>query len=197
MDWRDITYLKRGNHRQRQAWTALHSLNLPVALADYAPVLAGTIPLGIDIYGSDLDILCQAADLEGLAAQVRQLFGGRTGFTAQIKPIRGQRSLVAEFEHAGFPIQIFAQNTPVERQNAYRHLLVEYRLLETGGDPMREAIRELKLDGLKTEPAFAQLLGLEGDPYQALLDLEMADDAAIQRLCARFTPPADSQGIQV
>lgn len=51
-------------------------------------------------------------------------------------------------------------------------MLIEYNLLKTYGDPFRERIIQLKKQGIKTEPAFAQLLGLKGDPYLALLDLE-------------------------
>ncbi len=182
MNWTDITYLKRGNHRQRQAYTALHSLDIFHHLAEYTPVLAGTIPLSIDTYESDLDILCSAADLPAFASRLRQLFGGRTGFQVKTKEIREVRTVVARFEHAGFPIEIFAQALPVEQQHAYRHLLVEHRLLSLGGDEMAEAIRERKLSGAKTEPAFAQYLRLPGDPYQAVLNLETLDDNALRRL---------------
>ncbi|HRF37192.1 MAG TPA: DUF4269 domain-containing protein, partial [Saprospiraceae bacterium] len=57
-------------------------------------------------------------------------------------------------------------------QNAYRHLLIEARLLEERGPEFRQQIIELKQQGVKTEPAFARLLGLEGDAYEALLRLE-------------------------
>ncbi len=182
MNWNDITYLKRGNHRQRQAYAALHSLDVSNRLAEFSPVLVGTVPLSIDIFESDLDILCYARDLPAFAALLRELFGWKTNFEVKTKEIRGVPSVVAVFEHAGFPIEIFAQTVPVEQQNGYRHLLVEHRLLTQGGEEMAEAIRQLKQDGLKTEPAFAQYLRLDGDPYQALLDLEDLDDAALQKL---------------
>jgi hypothetical protein len=182
MNWNDLTYLKKGNHRQRQAYTALHSLGLFDQLAIYSPTLAGTIPLEIDVYTSDLDILCQAEDLHGFAAEVTSLFGDRRGFQIKSKAIRGVETVIARFEHAGFPIEIFAQPVAVERQNGYRHMLVEHRLLELGGEEMREAIHLLKQAGVGTEPAFARYLHLPGDPYQAVLDLETLDAEALRAL---------------
>ncbi len=181
MNWNDISYLKRGNHRQRQAYAALHSLDIFSRLTEFSPVLVGTVPLGIDTVESDLDILCHAQDLPAFAALMRTLFAWKTNFEVKTKEIRGVSSVVTNFEHAGFPIEIFAQAVPVEQQNGYRHLLVEHRLLALGGEEMAEMIRQQKQNGLKTEPAFAQYLHLEGDPYQALLDLENMDDEALQK----------------
>jgi hypothetical protein len=181
MNLNDISYLKRGNHRQRQAYAALHSLDIFNRLAEYSPVLAGTVPLSIDIFESDLDILCYAQDLDAFTDLLRELYGWKTNFELKTRAIRGVPAVMAGFEHAGFPIEIFTQAVPVEQQNGYRHMIIEYRLLALGGEEMAESIRQLKRNGLKTEPAFAQYLHLDGDPYQALLDLEKLDDAALQK----------------
>jgi hypothetical protein len=182
MNWNDISYLKRGNHRQRQAYTALHSLGCFDRLAEYTPVLVGTVPLSIDIFDSDLDILCFARDLPVFTERVRALFGGKTNFQLKTKPLHGVPSVIVRFEHAGFPIELISQAIPVEHQNGYRHLIIESRLLQIGGDEMAETIRQIKQTGLKTEPAFAQYLHLEGDPYQALLEMGALDDEALKEV---------------
>jgi len=51
-------------------------------------------------------------------------------------------------------------------------MLIENKILEQEGKQFRKKIIALKEQGYKTEPAFATLLGLEGNPYEALLELE-------------------------
>jgi hypothetical protein len=61
--------------------------------------------------------------------------------------------------------------------NPVRHMIVEERLLRLGGPEVREQIRSLKAQGLKTEPAFAVVFQLPGDPYKTLLQLaELAEE---------------------
>jgi len=67
-----------------------------------------------------------------------------------------------------FPIEIFAQNKPTIEQNAYRHMIAEYKILQEKGEEFKEKIIDLKKKGIKTEPAFGMLLGLE-NPYEDLL----------------------------
>jgi hypothetical protein len=163
------TYLTRGTARQRRAYRALQSLGVFRILRAYTPVLAGTIPLNIDIPGSDLDIICAARDLDAFTRDVTAAFGARPGFRIEHVTIKGVASVIANFDHAGFPIEIFGQPRPVTEQNAYRHLVVEARLLKIGGERARRAIRKMKNAGLKTEPAFARYFGIAGDPYEELL----------------------------
>ena len=49
-------------------------------LAGYDPLLAGTIPIGIDIEGSDLDILCCYEDKASFIKDVIEQFGQEDGF---------------------------------------------------------------------------------------------------------------------
>ena len=170
-DWRDITYLQQGNPRQKQAHRALRDLRVFEILRDYSPVLAGTVPLELSLPGSDLDILCEAYDMVRFRQRVAGAFRDYADFQIKEKIIKGIWSLVASFQAGDFRIEIFGQPRPVEEQHAYRHMLVEARLLEIGGAEARAEIRRLKQKGLKTEPAFAEYFGLPGDAYEVLLRL--------------------------
>lgn len=87
--------------------------------------------------------------------------------------------MIASFSVAGVPFEIFGQARPVREQDGWRHFWVEKRLLRLGGENLREAVMTARRQGTKTEPAFAQVLGLGGDPYRAMLDLEDLDDAGL------------------
>ena len=48
---------------------------------------------------------------------------------------------------------------------------MEHRVLLAKGEEFRQEVINLKRQGWKTEPAFAKLLGLNGNPYEELLKL--------------------------
>ncbi len=50
-------------------------------------------------------------------------------------------------------------------------MITEHAILKEKGKNFKQEIIKLKASGLKTEPAFAKLLGIEGDPYEELLKL--------------------------
>ena len=50
-------------------------------------------------------------------------------------------------------------------------MIIENDILKEKGLDFKQKIKQLKSDGLKTEPAFAKLLGLQGNPYIELLKL--------------------------
>lgn len=180
----DFTYLRGGGVRQQRAYAALESLDIAGVLQAYNPVLAGTIPLGIETSNSDLDIICQAANLDAFITDTAAAYGHLPGFMAKRKLIRGVPSVVVNFHAGGFPVELFAQDRPPFEQNAVRHMLVEARLLELGGEAARAAIHELKANGMKTEPAFAVYFGLldnpADSPYETLLELSELDDAGLR-----------------
>ncbi|RYD74479.1 MAG: DUF4269 domain-containing protein, partial [Sphingobacteriales bacterium] len=82
-------------------------------------------------------------------------------------------SLKANFFINNFEFEIFGQNIHTEDQNAYRHMLVEHKILQEKGEDFRKQIIELKNQGYKTEVAFAKLLALKGDAYEELLKLKI------------------------
>lgn len=162
-------WLKAGNERQRHALSTLERLDIFQALAVYTPTLVGTVPLDIDVACSDLDIVCEVHDFDGFEKLVRRLYGHMDGFLCVSREVDGIQRIKAGFQADGWPIELFGQPIPVERQNGFRHMVVEHRLLQRHGDKLKCAVRKLKEQGVKTEPAFAIVLGLEGDPYEALL----------------------------
>lgn len=184
-DWRDIGYLRSGSPRQRRAAQCLDGLGLPARFADLEATLVGTIPLGIDVPDSDLDIVCTAPDLDAFADRVRADFGDRPDLTAVRREVRSGPAVIARFAAAGERIELFAQARPVAMQDAYRHMVVEWRLLQLGGPDLRSRVIDLKRNGMKTEPAFAAALGLPGDPYLALLDRHERTDADLGAFISR------------
>jgi Domain of unknown function (DUF4269) len=115
--------------------------------------------------------VCYAADVDVFAQYLSETFGQCVGFGLQRKILHGLPTAITRFTFRGFPVEIFGQPRPVMAQSAVRHLVVEARLLRHGGVEVRQKIRRLKGQGLKTEPAFATVFTLAGDPYQTLLEL--------------------------
>ncbi|RKY66402.1 MAG: DUF4269 domain-containing protein, partial [Candidatus Latescibacterota bacterium] len=161
----NLPHLRTNTERQLQAHKVLQRLGVFDALKKYSPLLVGTIPLGIDVANSDLDIICEVHDFPQFERQVITAFGQMEDFRIRQATVGGVPSVIANFTYGEFPIEIFGQPRPVIEQNAYRHMQVECRLLMIGGEKARQAIRRLKQLGLKTEAAFAQYFRIEGDPY--------------------------------
>ncbi|EEI90553.1 hypothetical protein HMPREF0765_3869 [Sphingobacterium spiritivorum ATCC 33300] len=157
---------------QQEIYQLLQKHRIFDLLAVYHPILAGTYPIAINIDSSDLDIICEVQDFESFQELLKKEFANREDFCVRHKIIYDEPSVICSFKLDRFEFELFGQNIPTTRQYAYRHMLIEYNLLKTHGDLFREKIIQLKKQGIKTEPAFAQLLGLEGDPYLALLDIE-------------------------
>lgn len=75
--------------------------------------------------------------------------------------------MIARFDAEGWPFEIFA-STDIEDQPGWQHFMVEQRLLDLAGFALQDQIMTLRMQGMKTEPAFASVLGLPGNPYQAM-----------------------------
>lgn len=166
--FRTISYLKSGNEIQRRAHEAIAELNLFRDLAGYNPVLCGTVPIAIDVAGSDLDVIMEVHDFGRYMDEIKQRYGNLEGFRMRERTVKGVPSVIANFRFRSFDFELFAQPVPVEEQDAYRHMLIEHHVLKSHPHVRQEIIR-LKENGWKTEPAFARVLGLTGDPYDELL----------------------------
>lgn len=167
--------------REQAARRILDDIGLWTLLSPFDATLTGTIPLDVDLPDSDLDIICCAADLDAFATLVEQHYGHYPEFAAwqrdgaTVANFRTIANYPPEFP-AGARIEIYAEDRPVREQFAWRHMMIERRLLEQADEPAaaRSAIRELKRSGLSTEAAFCKQFVIEtyGDPYTALLKLE-------------------------
>ncbi len=160
---------------------ALVRLGLLQQLSGFDPHVAGTPPLGLDLPGSDIDVLCHAPDPVLFTRRVWQAFGGFPDFRIWQWRDRG-RPVIAGFYAEGWQFELFGQAMPVAEQMGWRHFLVEQRLLAIGGRSLAKAVMDLRVAGYKTEPAFAQALGLAGDPYQAVLGLGLMSDSDLVTL---------------
>ena len=58
-NFKNIEYLKHGNERQKLAFYEIRHHGIFEILEKYNPILTGTIPIGIDLPESDLDIICE------------------------------------------------------------------------------------------------------------------------------------------
>ncbi|WP_419700418.1 DUF4269 domain-containing protein [Mucilaginibacter sp. NFX135] len=171
----NLAYLSTGNSQQQAAYSLLLKYDLFGPLQLFDPVLVGTIPINIDIETSDLDIVCCFSNKVDFKSVVALAFSDFENFGLTDTIINQQETIIANFAVDGWPVEVFGQYIPTLQQNAYRHMIVEYLLLEHYGESFRQKVIELKKQGYKTEPAFAHLLHLSGDPYQALLDPELID----------------------
>jgi len=171
IDFSTTDYLKDGNERQKRAFEVITKYKVFEKLSNFSPVLAGTIPIEIDIDGSDLDIICEVdprfeEDLDEI--MFSKLIPFENKATVEHIILNNEKCIVVNFMLEEFPIEIFGQNKPATRQNAYLHMIAEYKILQEKGEDFKQKIIELKKKGIKTEPAFGMLLNLE-NPYEDLL----------------------------
>jgi hypothetical protein len=172
IDFLDITYLKSGSKKQQKVYQVLVESRLMEKLSTYTPIFVGTIPLNIDIESSDIDIICYVRDKNQFIVALVSYFQNMRGF--KITENATLNSIKANFYIEDFEVEIFGQDLETIHQNAYRHMIIEHSVLMEKDEHFRQKVIKLKRQGLKTEPAFAKLLGLDGDPYKAILKFGLA-----------------------
>jgi len=173
IDFFSIAYLEKGSEKQQAVYRVIEAYHLLNILARFNPVVVGTFPLDIAIDTSDIDIACSFTCMDEFKAFVGANFSQYEGFEATVVVIQNKPTYVVNFTIEQFPIELFAQSIAVTEQQGYRHMVIEYEILQQKGVEFKNQIIALKQAGMKTEPAFARLLNLPGDPYEAVLSLEM------------------------
>ncbi|MBF4518743.1 DUF4269 domain-containing protein [Flavobacterium sp. ANB] len=171
-DFNNIEYLKNGNKRQIHAFEVLTQNKILLNLSEFEPILVGTIPINIDIENSDLDIICYWKDKTNFIEKLKAIFENQSDFRIRETLIENEETIVANFKIDDFEIEVFGQNIPTRNQNGYKHMIIEHQILKIKGENFRLEIIKLKQKGYKTEPAFAFLLGLKGNPYVELLNYD-------------------------
>lgn len=173
--------MAEGIPRQRHAYQILEESKLLTLLKSYGATLTGTVPLGIDVEGSDLDIICEVYDFNKFHQHLEKTLGT---MGIEVSPKVGNMGGIpyscTRFHYGGWPIEIFGQGLPVERQHAYCHMVIEGKILKILGEGAKRVIQSMKAQGVKTEPAFGKLLGLDGCPYQGLLELYTWEEPVLE-----------------
>lgn len=167
-EFTNIEYLSQGNEKQKKAFRAINNLKIMEILKEYNPILTGTIPIDIDIENSDLDIVCEVHNPQKFEQILIKEFGKFSEFTVATRLDDGIASTVCSFEYDGFIFEVFAQPIESTHQNAYKHMVVESRIMKIIGQRSKQEIRVLKRNGYKTEPAFRVYLRISENPYDFL-----------------------------
>jgi hypothetical protein len=154
-------------------------------LLTFDPRIVGTLPLGLAVPGSDIDVVCHAPDPNIFAETIWRHYQLADGFVLY-RWRSGTRPAIARFIWDGWPFELFGDTRPVAQQQGWIHFEVERRLLALDDGRLRRAVSARRAGGMKTESAFAAALGIGGDPYLGLIELATESDAQLRaRLVAR------------
>lgn len=175
-------YLNDGNETQKKLFHDLEAWKILKSLHGFKPTVVGTIPLGIDLPNSDVDILTKFNLPSHLVKICYAKFRNFENFHLEEKNLHGEPTILVKFKTKWFHYEIFGQKVEPTLQDGFIHMKVEERILNIAPRSFRDKILELKKAGMKTEPAFSKLLGLSGDPYKQILELAHATDTELKQL---------------
>ena len=147
---------------------AIDNCRILQTLSDYTPEVVSTIFADLDVAGSDIDIVCCHKDVTEFTSVFHSAFSSERNYEFENR----KEYVVGKFSYDDFIVEVYSTTRPVHTQVAYRHFQIMKRLSRHGGVKFSSRVRELKLSGLKTEPAICQVLSLLGNPYTAILELE-------------------------
>ncbi len=164
-----LDYLRKGSKNQKRVYQFLIKSNILEKLNPFNPILVGSFPLDIDIEDSDLDIICCYPNKKDFINTLTVNFKTKQNFILREKLFNHHKAVICNFNDEDFKIELFGQSIPSKSQLAYKHLIAEYKILNYFGNEFKNQVIKQKKQGLKTEPAFAKLLNLKGDPYKEIL----------------------------
>lgn len=170
INFKDINYLKAGNFKQKEIYNLIKNHKLLEILKEHNPIIVGTIPIEIDIENSDIDIILETKNLDNLKNLLIQNFSKYDDFKFRNSD---NNIFVCNFSIDKTPIEIYSEDKVTDQQLGYLHMIKEYEILKSKDQNFREKIIELKKSGVKTEPAFCKLLGINGNPYIELLNYKI------------------------
>ncbi|MCB0368382.1 MAG: VOC family protein [Bdellovibrionales bacterium] len=162
--------------------SAIEETNLLKILKPFNPLIAGTFPLKLDTNDSDLDILISSKDFDLVKKIALESLSIYPQFKYSELIVNGEPSLNISFIYQTLKVDVFVQKTPSIRQRGYLHFLIEERILKIAGDSLREKIKQLRNQGLKTEPAFSQAMQLKEDPFEELLLIQKKSNQNLKEL---------------
>ncbi|WP_454630923.1 DUF4269 domain-containing protein [Bradyrhizobium cenepequi] len=158
---------------------AISSSGMLEVLGAFDPRVVGTLPLGLSVPGSDIDVICHALDPTAFAQAIWKQYQSCDGFLLY-QWLSSTRPVVARFEWGGWPFEVFGDPRPVKQPHGWLHFEIEKRLLDLDDGRLRKAVLLQRSLGIKTEPAFAAVLGIAGDPYRGLLELASETDMQLR-----------------
>jgi len=167
-----VDYLKDGNDRQKKLFYEISNLGLMESFSLFNPIIVGTIPIGIDIPNSDVDLIVDISNHK-ISNFFDNFIHENRNLIFELKCKKNiNNSFISKFETESFNFEIFGECQDTCKQFGFIHMMVENEILRILGEEFKNSIRELKYQGIKTEPAFCKLLGFENDPYNYLYNLK-------------------------
>ncbi len=162
--------------KTENAEKAISESRVKDVLKAYSPKVVSTIFVEFDTDQSDIDVVCEYQQQSNFTSLITSSFQRFESYSLDMYADH----VIGRFRVSGFLFEIYGAPIPITQQLAFRHYQVMERLARLGGEPLKQKIRKLKYSGLKTEPAISQILGLQGDPYSAVLELESWSNAQLE-----------------
>lgn len=145
-------------------------------LQGYSPAVVSTIFVGLDTSDSDIDIVCGFKDAPAFETDLKAIL--RVFHSNKLTVTNSH--ITGQFNFNEFLFEVYGSTTPTKKQFGYRHYKIMERLVTLADPEFTQKIKALKQQGLKTEPAICTILGIDGNPYTAILAVEEWSDEELK-----------------